>query len=106
MRFAGALPGRNPGNLTFCWIFATTRSVSRVISSTGTVISISCLQPSRSIGCGMWAVGRRKDRFTANQPHFHPTTHYPQPTSFLCTLVPACQVMFLLGSEAIDFYAH
>ena len=35
IRLAGALPGRNPGSLAFCWMSATTRSVSRAISSTG-----------------------------------------------------------------------
>src|ERR1051326_85627 len=47
---AGTFPGRKPGSLAFFWMSAITRSVSRAISSTGTVISSSCLQPSISMG--------------------------------------------------------
>src|SRR5450631_2887409 len=92
IRLAGAFPGRKPGNLTFCWIVATTRSVSRVISSTGTVISISCLQPSTSIEVG----GSKR------------VHHQPQPPSagFLSSFVPACQVVFLFLRQAIDFDTH
>src|SRR5580700_511017 len=74
-------------------MLATTRSVSRVISSTGTVISISCLQPSRSMSLGgSWGLE------SARSPQ--------SPTPILCPFAPACQVVFLFGREAIDLYAH
>src|ERR1700694_2023248 len=101
IRLMGTFPGRNPGSFTFCWIFATTRSVSRAISSTGTLISISCLQPSMTmvVGCGLWDVGKTAQRRAYNLP---PTTYNPILRSF----VPTCQVVLLLERQAIDFHGH
>src|SRR5689334_4638589 len=44
---------------------ATTRSVSRSISSTGTVISISCLQPSTSMTGGVWVADKENPLTTS-----------------------------------------